>query len=102
MSAHACADARAGVFAAYRVGGAAFESLNQGGDRQRGRVGDQQVHVVGFAVELDQIDAQISAHTSHMVCSAKVSMVSVNTFRRYFVTNTRWACSNDTLCRARR
>ena len=46
-------DAGAGVFAAYRVRGTSFESLNQGGDRQCGRVGDEQVNVVGFAVEVD-------------------------------------------------
>jgi hypothetical protein len=31
-----------------------------------------------------------------------VSMALVNTGRRYFVTNTRWACNSDTLCRVRR
>jgi hypothetical protein len=36
------------------------------------------------------------------VCSVKVSMASVNTGRRYLVTNTRCACSNDTLWRAGR
>src|ERR1700736_5701578 len=29
-------------------------------------------------------------------------MASVNTGRRYLVTNTGWACGSDTLCRARR
>jgi hypothetical protein len=37
-----------------------------------------------------------------MVCSVKVSMASVNSFRLYLVTKTRWACNSDTLCRARR
>jgi hypothetical protein len=37
-----------------------------------------------------------------MVCSQKVSIVSVKIGRRYLVTKTRWVCSNDTLCRVRR
>jgi hypothetical protein len=36
------------------------------------------------------------------VCSATVSIASVNTLRRYLVMYTRCACSNDTLGRARR
>ncbi|CQD10296.1 hypothetical protein BN970_02025 [Mycolicibacterium conceptionense] len=43
-----------------------------------------------------------SSHTLRMVCSVKVSMSSVRTARRYLVTNTRWACSKETLWRARR
>lgn len=57
--------------------------------------------MVGFAVELHQFDGEM-AHTARMVCSRWVSMASVNTGLRYLVTNTRWACSSDMLCRLRR
>ena len=100
MSAHAGADTRAGELAPDRMGGAAFETLHQDGDRQDGRVGDKQVHVVGFAVELDSSTSS-SAQTARIACSQKVSTSLVNTGRRYLV-NTRCACSSDTLCRARR
>jgi hypothetical protein len=60
------ADSDAGELAAHRVCGAVFESLDEGGDRRRGWVGDKQVHVVGFVVEFDQLtmefDAQYGAH----------------------------------------
>jgi hypothetical protein len=48
VSAHVGADSDTGEFATHRVGGAAFEPLNQDGNRQRVRVGDLLVHVVGF------------------------------------------------------
>ena len=37
------------------------------GDRQCWRVGDEQVHVVGFAVELHQLDIEFGAHRAHGV-----------------------------------
>ncbi len=49
--------AGAGGLARDAVGGAAFEALGENGDRQGGRVGDEQVHVVGFAVEFDELDS---------------------------------------------
>lgn len=30
-----------------------------------GRIGDQYMHVVGFAVELDQLDIELGAHGAH-------------------------------------
>lgn len=65
MSAHAGADAGTGEFAAHRVGGAAFEPLGENGDRECGRISNQQVHVVGLAVELHQIDIQLGADGAH-------------------------------------
>ena len=62
VSAHAGADTAAGVFAAHGVGRAACEPLHRDGDRQRWRVGDEQVQVVGFAGEFDQLDVQVGAH----------------------------------------
>ena len=41
-----------------------------------------------------------SEHTARMVFSAKVGISSVNTGRRYLVTNARWACTAEMLCRA--
>jgi hypothetical protein len=48
------------------------------------------------------LQIEVDVETPRMVCSVKVSMASVNTGRRYLVTNTRCACSNDTLWRAGR
>lgn len=62
MATHAGADTCAGEFATDGVGGAAFKTLGQNGYRECRRVGDQQMDVVGFAVELDQLDVQVSAH----------------------------------------
>ena len=55
MSAHAGADTGSGVFAPHGVGRAASEPLHGRGDGECGWVGDEQVHVVGFAVELDPL-----------------------------------------------
>jgi hypothetical protein len=97
MSAHAGADTGADVFAAHGVSRVTFEPLNQGKDRQCGRMGHEQVHVVAW-----RLNSTNSAHMVRIVCSQKVTVVSVNTGWRYLVTNTRWACSSDPLCRARR
>lgn len=67
MSAHAGAGTDAGVFAADRVSGAAFEALDRDGDRQGGRISDKEMHVVGFAVELDQLDIELGVHRAHGV-----------------------------------
>jgi hypothetical protein len=67
VATHAGADTNAGVFAADRVSGAAFEPSGQNGNRQRGWVCDQEVHVVGFAVELDQFGVEVGAHSAHGV-----------------------------------
>lgn len=90
----------AGVFTPDRVRGVAFEALGENRNRQSGWIRDRQVHVVGFAVELDQLDIELVADLTDG--SVKVSMASVNTPRRYLVTNTRCACSSATLCRLRR
>jgi hypothetical protein len=66
-SAHAGADTGAGVFRSDRVGRVVFEPLNQRRDRQRRRVGHEQVHVVGFTVELHQLDIEFDAHRTHGV-----------------------------------
>ena len=65
MAAHAGTHTRAGEFAPYRVGGAALETLGKNGYRECSRVSDQQMDVVGFAVELDQFGVQVDAHTAH-------------------------------------
>jgi hypothetical protein len=70
-----------GVSAKDGVDGAAFGALHERGDRQRWWVRDEQVR---------------------MVCSPKVSISPLDTGRRDLVTNARWACRADTLCRARR
>lgn len=49
------------------LGGAAFKPLHQSGDRQGGRIGNEQVHVVGFAVELDQLGVEVGADAAHGV-----------------------------------
>jgi len=65
VSAHAGADTLTGELAPDRVSGTAFETLDQQGDRQSGRVSDEGVHVVGFAVELDQLDIELGADSAH-------------------------------------
>jgi hypothetical protein len=62
-----------------------------GADGECGWVGDEQVQVVGFAVELDQLDAELRADGVQGVLSQKVGMSPVNTARRNLVTNTRCA-----------
>ena len=64
-------------------------------------VGDEQVDVVGFAVELDSLDASW-AQTLRTVCAQQVSVASVNGGRRSVVTKTRCRCSSGPLCRVRR
>jgi hypothetical protein len=65
VCAHAGADTLTGEFAPDRVSGMAFEALDQEGDRLSGGVSDEQVHVVGFAVELDQLDIELGADSAH-------------------------------------
>ena len=65
MSAHAGADAGTGEFATHRVGGASLEALGKNGNRECGRISNQQMHVVGLAVELRQIDIQLGADGAH-------------------------------------
>jgi len=67
VSAHAGADASAGVFAPRGVSRAALEPLHQNGNRQGGRVGHEQMHVVSFAVELHQLDIEVGAHRTQGV-----------------------------------
>ena len=67
VSAHAGADTNTAVFAAHGVGGAAFESLGQNGNCQGGWIGQQKVDVVGFAVELHQLDVELGADRTHGV-----------------------------------
>ncbi len=62
MSAHAGADTGAGDLTAHRVGGATFEPLHQCGVRHSWRVGDEQVPVVGLAVEFDLLGGERAAH----------------------------------------
>jgi hypothetical protein len=65
VSAHAGADELTGEFAAHSLSATAFEALERDGDRQGGRASDEQVHVVGFAVELDQLDVEVGADGAH-------------------------------------
>ncbi len=57
----------AAVLAPHVAGRAAFEPLDQRRDRQGWWIGDQQMHVVGFAVELDHLDIEFGAHGTHGV-----------------------------------
>lgn len=70
MATHTGTNTRAGEFAPYRVGGAALETLGKNGYRECRRVSDEHMDVVGFAVELDQFDVQVDAHTAHGVLGA--------------------------------
>ena len=67
VAAHAGADTRTGELAADRVGGAACEALGQNRNRHCGRIRHKQVHVVGLAVELDQLGIEVGAHTARGV-----------------------------------
>ncbi len=62
MSAHVGANTSAGEFSSYLVCGSAFEPLGENRYRERGWIRDQEVNVVGFAVEFDQLSAQVGAH----------------------------------------
>jgi hypothetical protein len=59
------ADTGLDVFAVHGVSRAALESLCQHGYRQCRRVGDEQVQVVGFAVEFHQLDIELGAHRAN-------------------------------------
>jgi hypothetical protein len=101
VSAYAGADTCTGELTPDRVGGAFFEVLGQNRYRHCGRMRHEQVQAVGFAVDLNPLGIEVGAHGAW--CSrVLLSMASVNTGRRFLVTNTRWACSSDTLCRVRR
>jgi hypothetical protein len=65
VATHAGADTDAREFAAHRVCGASFEPGRQDAERQRWRVGDERVHVVGLAVELDPLDVEFGVHHPH-------------------------------------
>ena len=67
VSAHTGADTCAGELTPDRVSGAAFEALRQNGNRHCGRIRHEQVHVVGLAVELNQLDIEVGAHGAHGV-----------------------------------
>jgi hypothetical protein len=75
VSAHACADTAPGVFAAHGVGCTPLEPLRQRRDRQGWRVGDEQVHVVGFAVELDQLGVEFCAHVPQRVLAKRHHLI---------------------------
>jgi hypothetical protein len=59
------------------------EAACQCGDRQDGRVGDQQMQVVWLAVELNQLGTP-SVHTPDRVCSQKSSIAEFRILRRYW------------------
>ena len=84
------------------MSGSILEALYQRRDRQRGWVGDEQVDVVGFAVELGPTRCRFRCTRCGWCVREKVSMASVNSGRRELVTKTRCGCSSDTGCRARR
>ena len=67
VAAHAGADTHTGEFAPDRVSGAAFESLSQNRNRHCGWIRHEQVHVVGLAVELNQLGIEVGAHAAHGV-----------------------------------
>jgi hypothetical protein len=67
VAAHAGADAGGGELPLDIVGGAVVEPLGENGDHPGGRVVDEQVHVVGLAVELNQFGVQLNAHAAHDV-----------------------------------
>lgn len=67
VPAHAGANTHAGELTPDRVSGAAFEALGENRNRQSGWIRDQQVHVVGLAVELDQLDIEFGADLTHGV-----------------------------------
>jgi hypothetical protein len=82
VSARAGADARAGEFAPYQVSGTALEAVGENGNCQSGRIRDQQVHMVGFAVELDQLDQLGVEVGADMVVGVHLYGCSVgNTYR---------------------
>jgi hypothetical protein len=99
VSAHSRADTCVGELAAHRLGDAAFEPLGQRRDCQGGWVATSR----WWALPLNSTNStSSSADTARMVCSEQVSILPVNSRRRYLVTDTRCACSNERMWRARR
>jgi hypothetical protein len=93
---------RAGVLEVHGVGGAAFQWLDENRDRQGGSV-RQETGARWSGSELKSTNSSLnSVQTPRMVVSVKVRIAWVNTGRRCWVTNARWGCSSETLCRARR
>ena len=65
VSAHTGAETGVGEPTPDRVGGATCEPGHQCGGRHGWRVGDEQAHVVGLAVELDRLGGELAAHRVH-------------------------------------
>ena len=81
MAADAGANTLTGEFPSHLVCGAAFEALGNNRYRQRGWMCNQQVQVVGLAVELDQLGNEVGEHSAHGGFG-EVSVGLVDTRRR--------------------
>jgi hypothetical protein len=64
VAGHAGANTLTGEFPSHLVCGAVFEALGKNGYRKRGWMCNQQVQVVGLAVELDQLGIEVGAHSA--------------------------------------
>ena len=60
------------------------------------------MHVLGFAVALDQLGVELNAPRCAWWVRRSPECRRMKIGRRYLVTNTRRTCSKDTLWRARR
>lgn len=68
------ADVR-GEFLPQATGGDAFETVDQCGPGQAGRVVHEQVHVVVLAIELAQLRAQAGAHVPQDLLAAALDLI---------------------------
>jgi len=75
VSVHRCSFAASGVVLSHPAGGRALQPSHQFADRQGRWVADEQVHVIGFAVELDQL-GPTSAARSSQTCRSTASRVA--------------------------
>ncbi len=79
------------VFLAQEPGGDAFQGVDQLGELDLRRAVHEQVYMIRFSVEPLEVGFEVGAYP-RMISSQRVCISSVNAFRRYLVTNTKWTC----------
>jgi hypothetical protein len=81
-----------------KPGGNSFETIDQLRDSDLRRVIDKQMHMVVFAVEVNEVGVKVPADVHENPSQIESSIFFVNTVSRYFVTKTKCTCRTKTQC----